>query len=78
MFNAPIAGSVQYPAHVIDQYRVSIVWSPASREQAFVVIIELINSSNYFVSQALLREAVSGTISAPDAVTLLRYMLPRE
>lgn len=38
--------------------------------------IELINSTNYFVFQPLLPEVVSGTISAPDAVTPLRYMLP--
>lgn len=37
--------------------------------------IELINSTNYFVFQPLLPEVVSGTISAPDAVTPLRYML---
>ncbi len=38
--------------------------------------IELINATNYFVFQPLLPEVVSGTISAPDAVTPLRYMLP--
>ena len=38
--------------------------------------VELINSTNYFVFQPLLPEVVSGTISAPDAVTPLRYMLP--
>lgn len=38
--------------------------------------IELINSNNYFVFQPLLPEVVSGTISAPDAVTPLRAMLP--
>lgn len=38
--------------------------------------IVLINSTNYFVFQPLLPEVVSGTISAPDAVTPLRYMLP--
>lgn len=38
--------------------------------------IELIDSTNYFVFQPLLPEVVSGTISAPDAVTPLRYMLP--
>ena len=38
--------------------------------------IELINSTNYFVFQPLLPEVASGTISAPDAVTPLRYMLP--
>ena len=38
--------------------------------------IELVNSTNYFVFQPLLPEVVSGTISAPDAVTPLRYMLP--
>lgn len=38
--------------------------------------IELINSTNYFVFQPLLPEVVSGTISAHDAVTPLRYMLP--
>ena len=40
------------------------------------VEVELINSTNYFVFQPLLPEVVSGTISAPDAVTPLRYMLP--
>ena len=38
--------------------------------------IELINSSNYFVFQPLLPEVASGTISAPDAVTPLRQLLP--
>ncbi len=38
--------------------------------------IELINATNYFVFQPLLPEVASGTISAPDAVTPLRYMLP--
>lgn len=38
--------------------------------------VELVNSTNYFVFQPLLPEVVSGTISAPDAVTPLRYMLP--
>ena len=38
--------------------------------------IELINSTNYFVFQPVFPEVVSGTISAPDAVTPLRYMLP--
>ena len=37
--------------------------------------IELINATNYFVFQPLLPEVASGTISAPDAVTPLRYML---
>ena len=40
------------------------------------VSIELINAENYFVFQPLLPEVASGTISAPDAVTPLRYMLP--
>ena len=40
------------------------------------VEIELINAENYFVFQPLLPEVASGTISAPDAVTPLRYMLP--
>lgn len=38
--------------------------------------IELINATNYFVFQPLLPEVASGTISAPDAVTPLRVMLP--
>jgi NADH dehydrogenase len=38
--------------------------------------IELINEENYFVFQPLLPEVASGTISAPDAVTPLRSMLP--
>lgn len=38
--------------------------------------IELINAENYFVFQPLLPEVASATISAPDAVTPLRYMLP--
>ena len=38
--------------------------------------IELINATNYFVFQPLLPEVASGTISAPDAVTPLRNMLP--
>lgn len=38
--------------------------------------IELINSTNYFVFQPLLPEVAAGTISAPDAVTPLRSMLP--
>jgi len=38
--------------------------------------IELINAENYFVFQPLLPEVAAGTISAPDAVTPLRYMLP--
>ena len=40
------------------------------------VSVELINADNYFVFQPLLPEVASGTISAPDAVTPLRYMLP--
>ena len=40
------------------------------------VDIELLNAENYFVFQPLLPEVASGTISAPDAVTPLRYMLP--
>lgn len=38
--------------------------------------IELINNTNYFVFQPLLPEVASGTISAPDAVTPLRLLLP--
>ena len=38
--------------------------------------IELINSTNYFVFQPLLPEVASGNISAPDAVTPLRQLLP--
>ncbi len=38
--------------------------------------IELINPTNYFVFQPLLPEVVSGTISAPDAVSPLRALLP--
>ena len=38
--------------------------------------IVLINSTNYFVFQPLLPEVASGNISAPDAVTPLRQMLP--
>ncbi|MEO1248178.1 MAG: FAD-dependent oxidoreductase [Pseudomonadota bacterium] len=40
------------------------------------VEVELINSTNYFVFQPLLPEVVSGNISAPDAVTPLRQLLP--
>lgn len=45
-------------------------YAPAGTE------IELINSTNYFVFQPLLPEVASGNISAPDAVTPLRQMLP--
>jgi NADH dehydrogenase len=38
--------------------------------------IELINQVNYFVFQPLLPEVTSGTISAQDAVTPLRQMVP--
>ena len=38
--------------------------------------IELINRHNYFVFQPLLPEVASGVISAQDAVTPLRVMLP--
>ena len=38
--------------------------------------VELFNSTNYFVFQPLLPEVASGTISAQDAVTPLRIMLP--
>ncbi|MEM1173559.1 MAG: FAD-dependent oxidoreductase [Pseudomonadota bacterium] len=38
--------------------------------------LELINTTNYFVFQPLLPEVVSGNISAPDAVTPLRQLLP--
>ena len=38
--------------------------------------VELIDSNNYFVFQPLLPEVVSGNISAPDAVTPLRQLLP--
>lgn len=38
--------------------------------------IEVFNPTNYFVFQPLLPEVASGTISAPDAVTPLRLMLP--
>ncbi len=40
------------------------------------VDIELINATNYFVFQPLLPEVAAGTISAPDAVTPLRQLLP--
>ncbi|MEH6518909.1 MAG: FAD-dependent oxidoreductase [Halioglobus sp.] len=40
------------------------------------VEIELINATNYFVFQPLLPEVASGIISAPDAVTSLRLLLP--
>ncbi len=40
------------------------------------VVIELINDTNYFVFQPLLPEVAAGIISAPDAVTPLRVMLP--
>ena len=39
--------------------------------------VELIDAENYFVFQPLLPEVASGTINAPDAVTPLRYMLPK-
>ena len=45
-------------------------FAPAATE------IELINSTNYFVFQPLLPEVASGNISAPDAVTPLRQLLP--
>lgn len=45
-------------------------YTPAGTE------IELINSTNYFVFQPLLPEVASGNISAPDAVTPLRQLLP--
>jgi len=45
-------------------------FAPAATE------IELIDSNNYFVFQPLLPEVVSGNISAPDAVTPLRQLLP--
>lgn len=45
-------------------------YAPADTE------IELINSTNYFVFQPLLPEVASGNISAPDAVTPLRQLLP--
>lgn len=38
--------------------------------------IELISDNNYFIFQPLLPEVASGTISASDAVTPLRQMLP--
>lgn len=40
------------------------------------VTIELINDANYFVFQPLLPEVVAGIITASDAVTPLRVMLP--
>jgi len=46
------------------------------RRFAPAVDIELINATNYFVFQPLLPEVVSGNISAPDAVTPLRQLLP--
>ncbi len=45
-------------------------YAPAGTE------VELINSTNYFVFQPLLPEVASGNISAPDAVTPLRQLLP--
>ena len=47
-----------------------------SRHKLKNIEIELINETNYFVFQPLLPEVASGTISAPDAVTPLRIMLP--
>ena len=38
--------------------------------------IELISDNNYFIFQPLLPEVASGTISASDAVTPIRQMLP--
>ncbi|MFK7858016.1 MAG: FAD-dependent oxidoreductase [Granulosicoccus sp.] len=40
------------------------------------VDVEIINTTNYFVFQPLLPEVASGNISAPDAVTPLRQLLP--
>ena len=39
--------------------------------------IELISNNNYFIFQPLLPEVASGTISAADAVTPIRQMLPK-
>ena len=38
--------------------------------------VELISNNNYFIFQPLLPEVASGTISAGDAVTPIRQMLP--
>ena len=38
--------------------------------------VELISNNNYFIFQPLLPEVASGTISAADAVTPIRQMLP--
>ncbi|MFK8083528.1 MAG: FAD-dependent oxidoreductase [Granulosicoccus sp.] len=38
--------------------------------------VEIVNTTNYFVFQPLLPEVASGNISAPDAVTPLRQLLP--
>ena len=38
--------------------------------------VELISDNNYFIFQPLLPEVASGTISASDAVTPIRQMLP--
>ena len=40
------------------------------------VDVELISDNNYFIFQPLLPEVASGTISASDAVTPIRQMLP--
>ncbi len=47
------------------------------RYAADKVDVELISQNNYFVFQPLLPEVASGIISAPDAVTSLRLLLPR-
>ena len=38
--------------------------------------VELISNNNYFIFQPLLPEVASGAISAADAVTPIRQMLP--
>ena len=38
--------------------------------------VELVSNNNYFIFQPLLPEVASGTISAADAVTPIRQMLP--
>jgi len=47
------------------------------RKLADQVEIELINQVNYFVFKPLLPEVTSGTLSAQDAVTPLRQMVPQ-
>ena len=54
----------------------SLLRKKIAKDKQSSVDVELISDNNYFIFQPLLPEVASGTISASDAVTPIRQMLP--